>query len=66
MNPFIIPKPSELKIDENKFQLKDNFIVYLDTKLSLEHITDFITQHLLPPTGFHFQTETSNNRCFLY
>lgn len=70
MNPFIIPKPSELKIDENKFQLKDNFIVYLDTKLSLEHITDFITQHLLPPTGFHFQTETSNTDnaqfCFIY
>lgn len=70
MNPVIIPKPNELKVNQNHFTLKDNFIVYLDPKLDLTNIKTFITEHLLPPTGFHFQTETSNQDkaqlCFIH
>lgn len=67
---MIIPKPMELKVNQDHFTLKDNFIVYLDPKLDLQLITTFITDHLLPPTGFQFQTESTNENeaqlCFIY
>ena len=57
MNPLIIPKPLELKVNKDHFTLKDNFVVYLDPKIDLTNIKTFITEHILPSTGFHFQTE---------
>lgn len=69
MNPLIIPKPLELKVNKDHFTLEDNFIVYLDPKIDLINIKSFITEHILPSTGFHFQTETSNQEkaqlCFV-
>lgn len=67
---MIIPKPTEIKINENHFILKDNFVVYLDPKLVLENINIFITDHIVPPTKFQFQIEKSNHDnaqlCFVY
>lgn len=67
---MIIPKPLKLEVHENHFTLKDNFIVYLDSKLDLELIPIFIRDHILPPKGFHFQIERSEQEnaqlCFIY
>ena len=70
MYPVIVPKPNEIKINQGNFTLTDNFTIYLDPKLDLTNVKDFITEHFLPPTGFHFQVETSNQGnaklCFIH
>ncbi|KAK8876643.1 hypothetical protein M9Y10_006861 [Tritrichomonas musculus] len=70
MCPVIVPKPNEIKINQGNFTLTDNFTIYLDPKLDLTNVKDFITEHFLPPTGFHFQVETSNQGnaklCFIH
>lgn len=67
---MIIPKPLEMEVNSGYFTLKDNFVVYLDPKLDLHHILAFITEHILPPTGYHFQTQTTSQDesqlCFVY
>lgn len=67
---MIIPKPLEMEVNWGYFTLKDNFVVYLDPKIDLQHISIFITEHILPPTGYHFQTKTTNQNesqlCFVY
>lgn len=70
MNPMIIPKPLQIKVNHKEhFTLQDNFSVYLDPQIDLHHIPLFITDHLLPPTGFQFHIKQSSDEsqlCFLY
>lgn len=66
LNLDIIPKPLKIEIGSGHFSLQNNFKVFLDPALDLAFIPKFITDHLVPATGYQFEVTKQETADFCF